>query len=852
MDNIYWYEVAYLMEKSGHSGQTDPSSADPIDCMNRTQLTIVVATTLFASTLASAHDDPGKLLDQPPPYQGSGYLRGDPATYSNPLNSMAGFDLTLESWLTLPELDGSAKSIDVWGYASPSGREYAIVGTSESTVFVEVTNPAMATLVWSIPGPVSGWRDMKTFGEYCYSVSEGGGGIQIIDLSSIDSGIVTLAGTVDDIQPNTHNVFIDTDSGFLYRCGVATVGLAIYDLNVDPVNPPNVGFWSDAYVHDLQVVTMPSGPFAGQQLAYLNTPGNGINGLTILNVTDKSNPTIISQVTYPGEGFSHQGWLNGDLSRFYINDEGVVPATIFVLNVADPANPFFESSFTNGIATNAHNTFIRDDFLYAANYRQGLRVFDLGLNPLNPPEVAFYDTFPSSDSTGFSGLWGVYPFLPSGTILGSDTVSGLFVWTLDGGQLSLNLEAEPLLVLDPDGGQVATVTIAESGDAVLEETSPVLVVEGVQSVPLVNLGAGLWEGTFPAVDCGELVSYRFEAEALDGSLYASDSTQAIVSQNSVPELEDFEVPAGWTAGIPSDSAVTGLWVRVDPIGTSAQPEDDHTPGGVNCWVTGQGSLGGSIGENDVDGGKTTLRSAVYDLTVYERPIVGYRLWYSNTGGDDTLFVRFSVDGGASWSLLDSLGPGSTQATSTWRKYSFDLAALAPLTDQVMFEFEASDLGVASIVEAAVDDFEILDATCYDGLGQQSCPAVVNSSGESGTILASGSDLVVDNDVSILAEQLPANRFGYFVTSLDAGFLPGAGGSSGNLCLAGQLGRYASQVQSSGANGSFGITIDLTTMPQSPPVGVMPGDTWHFQAWFRDSVMGQTTSNFTNMVSIEFQ
>jgi hypothetical protein len=45
---------------------------------------------------------------------------------------------------------------------------------------------------------------------------------------------------------------------------------------------------------------------------------------------------------------------------------------------------------------------------------------------------------------------------------------------------------------------------------------------------------------------------------------------------------------------------------VDQLGTAAQPEQDHTADGTHCFVTGQHPLGGELGDNDVEGGFTTL------------------------------------------------------------------------------------------------------------------------------------------------------------------------------------------------------------------------------------------------------
>ena len=55
-------------------------------------------------------------------------------------------------------------------------------------------------MVASHSGPSSNWRDAKVFQDHAYVVSEGGGGIQIFDMSLIDSGIVPIPELRMDIK----------------------------------------------------------------------------------------------------------------------------------------------------------------------------------------------------------------------------------------------------------------------------------------------------------------------------------------------------------------------------------------------------------------------------------------------------------------------------------------------------------------------------------------------------------------------------------------------------------------------------------------------------------------------------
>jgi len=131
----------------------------------------------------------------------------------------------------------------------------------------------------------------------------------------------------------------------------------------------------------------------------------------------------------------------------------------------------------------------------------------------------------------------------------------------------------------------------------------------------------------------------------------------------------------------------------------------------------------------------------------------------------------------------------------------------------------------------------------------------NSTGVPGVILALGSATAAANDVTLSASALPANAFGFFIASRMQGLVAMPGGSQGNLCLGGAIGRYvgAGQIKNSGQTGTISLVLDLTQTPT--PTGfvvVAAGETWNYQAWHRDSVGGMATSNFTNGVSVDFQ
>ena len=127
------------------------------------------------------------------------------------------------------------------------------------------------------------------------------------------------------------------------------------------------------------------------------------------------------------------------------------------------------------------------------------------------------------------------------------------------------------------------------------------------------------------------------------------------------------------------------------------------------------------------------------------------------------------------------------------------------------------------------------------------PAAANSTGFPASIEGRGSDVLAENDLRLLATQMPTNVAGFFLTSKTSGFIIQPGGSLGNLCVAGDIGRLVGgQILNSGFAGTFAADVNATAIPQpTGPVAAVVGETWHFQAWFRDFVGGQATSNFTD-------
>lgn len=705
-------------------------------------LAALAAATTFAG-IAVAHEDDPKVRGLEPPVRAEAYRADEGGVAGTVFDSDA---MTLMSWLPLAEFSQAASSgNDCWGYTSPSGREFAIIGLNNGTGFAEVTNPGNAQVVAFLTGPTSLWRDMKVFGHYAYVVSEGGGGVQIFDLSQIDSGLVTLAGQqTAGGTAASHNVAIDEVSGYLYRCGGGSNGLRIYDLNADPVNPPQVGSWSDRYVHDAQIVTFTDGPNAGRQIAFCFGGYNGGStqtGVDILDVTNKAAIVNVARLQYPQAAYCHQGWLSADGTTLFTLDEQDeinfgVTSRIHLVDVSDLANPVYLGPATNDNPATTHNAYVVGDRLFAANYRSGVRVYDVSV-PSQPAELAMFDTYPESDANGYNGCWSVFPYFPSGTVIASDMQRGLFVVRLEPQVATWSFPDGLPTLIDPAGESIEVGVVAGDGFTIDPATARMTLTRtsGTTTSPMVPASPGTFLATFPAMECGEVVSYSFRVLTTTGELSTAPSggaISALVAVDSIDDLDTLETETGWIAGLPSDTATTGIWERVIPVGTTAQPGEDHTTNGVFCFVTGQHEAGQGAGFNDVDGGITTLVTPILSAAGLFEPRIEYARWYSNNAGagpnEDSMPIEISNNGGKSWVALELV----TENAGTWVERSFRIADFLEPTDSMRLRFIARDLGAGSLVEAAIDDLAIVGLDCGD---PASCLGDVNLDG-----MVNGADL----------------------------------------------------------------------------------------------------------------
>lgn len=323
---------------------------------------------------------------------------------------------------------------DVWGWAdTANNKEYALVGVQNGLSIVDVTNPRSPMQTNFFSGASSIWRDMKTFGNYAYTVhdvhSGTSNGIFIVDMTTINNQfpatftrnplIQTPSGNFEMLL-RAHNIYID-EQGYLYLFGsnIAQGGALIFDLNPDPTNPTYLGMYNDHYLHD--------GVARGDTLW-----GAAINAgfFVAVNVSNPASPAAYSFTQQTPFSFTHNIWFSDDNQRVFTTDERS-GAFIGEYDVSDFSNVSELSRIRTSFGTDVipHNVHFYNNFLVNSYYTAGVQILDVS-EPGIMVETGFYDTSPDSGD-GFGGCWGAYPYLPSGNILATDRQRGLFVLSSD-------------------------------------------------------------------------------------------------------------------------------------------------------------------------------------------------------------------------------------------------------------------------------------------------------------------------------------------------------------------------------------------------------------------------------------
>lgn len=416
----------------------------------------------------------------------------------------------------------------------------------------------------------------------------------------------------------------------------------------------------------------------------------------------------------------------------------------------------------------------------------------------------------------------------------------------------LSLETAPTLL---PRGQVVTVTASEVGGLVPGSVALHYRASGAvgfSQVAMTSGPGGTFTADLPGFDCGDAPEYFVSAQSAQcGQVFAPAAGAAgpVVCQVGDAVLvfeDDCEQDRGWTAT--SVGASSGFWQRGVPVNDPGWAYDPATDG------DGSGSAyltQNQVGNTDVDNGSVTLTSPVLGAVGPGASLrFSYYLELTSTAGEDALVVEVS-DGGA-WVQVRRHDQSTGGAWVADEVTASELAGAGVTPgDALRVRFTANDADTQTIVEAGVDAISLGTISCDpNAVGTAFCTANANSTGAAATLRGTGSASVAANDLTLVAEFLPANQFGLVIVSRTEGFAPVGGG---NLCLAGDIGRVLSSVQSSDPLGTLSHPVDWTALPQAAGfVAAAPGETWRFQLWYRDVLLGIPTSNLTQGLAVTAQ
>ncbi|MFM7217781.1 MAG: choice-of-anchor B family protein [Bacteroidota bacterium] len=318
-----------------------------------------------------------------------------------------------------------------WGWVdSASQREYGIIGSSAGTYIVEVTDPYQPVLRDYVAGRSTNriWHEFKTYGNYLYIISDGGGNtLQIADLSYLpDSVHVVYDGT--GIFDSGHTLFVDGD--LLYVAYVSKPGTITSSMNVYSLANPQLPTLLRRLDQDFPAIDAVHDMFVTNDTVYASC---GYQGLYVFHYDAALNQfnQIGSLTTYPDAGYNHSTFMDASHQVLYMCDEVPDGMAVKVIDITDLSNMAVVDTFYSQPGATPHNPYVLNDELFIAYYQDGVWAYDL-TDPRHPVQDGFFDTYPTNPqgvypSPAYKGCWAVYTDLPSGHLLASDMQQGLFV-----------------------------------------------------------------------------------------------------------------------------------------------------------------------------------------------------------------------------------------------------------------------------------------------------------------------------------------------------------------------------------------------------------------------------------------
>ena len=691
------------------------------------------------------------------------------------LKSILIFAQSSENLSLLGSLSYTEELSDIWAYVDEEGNEFALVGVYNGFSVVDVTIPENPEELFFIEGPNSIHRDIKVWKNYAYVTNETSNGMLIVDLSDLSGNTYT---ETDIVFNDAHNLYID-ENGYAYIFGanIGNGGALILDVHTDPMNPAHLGTFSDFYLHDGMVrgdtlwgaaiyegnfyvidVSDKSNPlilnngqaFQATPHAFTHNCWISDNGetlfttdeeggafLTSYNVSDLDNIYELDRIqSNPGSDvIPHNTHVLGNfLITSYYRDGVVIHDITYPNNMVEIAHydayigvgdgcdgswgvfPFLPSGNILSSEINSGSNGEGLLLILCPEYNQACffegNVTDQNGNYLNNVSVSLLET----DFETSTNLLGDY--------LGGISSNGTYQMTFE----SLGFEPETLQV-NLNNGEVVVVDVVlycegsnfngqildESG-APISNVSILLEDEDVEYYTSTNLNGeffiecildGNYDLTFGA--------WGFVTQCISLNIQSNSEFQYTLEKGY---YDDFTFDFGWD--VVSSDLEAGAWERAIPIGTSYQnlAMAPYLDVFADCkdyaFVTGNGS--GGVASADVDG-LTNLISPELDLSSYKKPILKYSRWIANSGGDGNINDEFTIRAFnlEPWFLNIEYIVPSIETAGEWIDIEINIPDSLNFLETIRFSFLVEDNAPNHLVEAAFDNFQILEGDLVAGI-----------------------------------------------------------------------------------------------------------------------------------------
>lgn len=639
----------------------------------------------------------------------------------------------------------------IWGYVAPNGKEYALLGSELGVAIIDCSVPTAPVERGWFPGVNNPWRELRTYGHYCYVTSEGMAGFLVIDLANPDAPVsVGIVGATH--FGNAHNLGVDMGTGRIYIVGTDN-GVAVYDAAANPANPPFVGYaapgGTNAYFHDL---TIENGYGYGAMI---------YTGLfRIWDVTTWP-PTVLSSSLTPS-AFTHNAWptangaitvttdeRDGSLLRFYDTTNKLAPVPRGQMTVDPRSVP--------------HNSYIIGNIAHTSWYTEGYQAVDFS-DPTTPVVVASYDTYPGTTG-GYSGAWGCFPFLPSGNVFISDRSTGLYV--LRPHLTDLAIAHTPLAdTTNEDGPYTVTVDLTSS-HAITSVTLRYRVDGGAeQSVAMTPTAVpGQYAGAIPGQNAARTIEYHVDAVDAQAARRSPrlGENRFLVGTRVSRWLDDFESGAnGWTSGGTSSD-----WQLGAPFGRAGYSSGFGWQDPLHA-TSGTNVRGNDLGSTTANGAYTNnqnsfLQSPAIPTNGVQGLRLRFRRFLSLVGSDQ---ARLVVNGTTIWSTA------SATYDTAWQWIDHDISAQTNAASSAVIRFELVTTGSNAAGGWQLDDVELY--TLHDAV-----PATVYGAGTPGTgavvpVIGLAAPAVIGTTTQVLGSAMLPNSAAILALNLAPANVPALG------------------------------------------------------------------------------